>query len=268
MGDCVGALSGVWRYPVKSMMGEALGSSIVWERGLLGDRSYALLDGASGKIVSAKNPRKWPTLLRFSAVYTEPPFKAATAPVRITLPNGESVRSDQDDVDQRLSTCLEACVALKSQAPPAAELEEYWPDIENLAHREAVTDEAMPADTFFDCGSVHIISTATLRELAARWPEGRFEIRRFRPNLLIDTDQEGFVENSWVGRTLSIGSEVRLLITGNTSRCVMTTLAQSGLPKDLSILRTAVQNNAGNVGVYASVSRTGTIRDGDRILIE
>jgi uncharacterized protein YcbX len=147
-------------------------------------------------------------------------------------------------------------------------LEEYWPDIENLAHREAVTDEAMPADTFFDCGSVHIISTATLRELAARWPEGRFEIRRFRPNLLIDTDQEGFVENSWVGRTLSIGSEVRLLITGNTSRCVMTTLAQSGLPKDLSILRTAVQNNAGNVGVYASVSRTGTIRDGDRILIE
>ncbi|HEY2664772.1 MAG TPA: MOSC N-terminal beta barrel domain-containing protein [Candidatus Binataceae bacterium] len=114
MGNCVGALSGVSRDPVKSMMGEALGSSIVWERGVLGDRSYALVDRVTGRIASAKNPRRWPTLLRFSAAYTEPPLKAAAAPVRITLPHGEFVHSDQEDANDRLSTCLDARVTLRS----------------------------------------------------------------------------------------------------------------------------------------------------------
>jgi uncharacterized protein YcbX len=177
------------------------------------------------------------------------------------------VRSDQEDADHRLSTCLDARVALSSQAPQGPELEEYWPDIENLAHREAVTNEAMPAETFFDCGPIHIISTATLKKLAGQRPKSRFEVRRFRPDLPIETDNQGFVENSWIGRTLSIGNEVRLLITGNTPRCVMTTLAQNGLPKDLDILRTAVQTSGGSVGVYASVSRSGTIRDGDEVVV-
>ena len=76
------------------------------------------------------------------------------------------------------------------------------------------------------------------------------------------------MENSWVGGTLSIGSQVRLKITCATGRCVMTTLPQGDLPKDLGILKTAVQANGANVGVYATVERGGVIRAGDVVKIE
>ena len=90
----------------------------------------------------------------------------------------------------------------------------------------------MPAATFFDCAPVHILTTATLAKLSAFYPGGRFEPRRFRPNILVATgaDESSFVENTWVGRTIAVGAEVRIRITGNTGRCVMTTLAQDGLP--------------------------------------
>jgi len=73
------------------------------------------------------------------------------------------------------------------------------------------------------------------------------------------------VENAWIGHTLAIGDEVRLHITGPCGRCVMTTLAQGELPPDSGILRTAVQQNQGQVGVYAAVLQGGTIRHGDRV---
>jgi hypothetical protein len=104
-----------------------------------------------------------------------------------------------------------------------------------------------------------------LKRLAEFYPEGSFQMRRFRPNIFLDTPQEGFAENSWVGRTLAIGPEVRLVITQKTGRCVMTTLPQGELPKDLGILRCAAQHNGGHVGVYASVISGGTIRSGDSV---
>ena|SRR5579863_1667145 len=89
-----------------------------------------------------------------------------------------------------------------------------WPDLENQAHREEVTDEAMPPTSFFDCAVVHLLTAATLRRLGEFYPEGSFELRRFRPNILLDVAQDGFVENSWIGRTLAIGREVRLAAIG------------------------------------------------------
>ena len=77
----------------------------------------------------------------------------------------------------------------------------------------------------------------------------------------------GFIENDWIGRTLSIGSEVRVLVIRPTARCVMTTLSQGALPKDPDVLRTVVQNNQGNVGVYATVARGGTVRRGDAVAV-
>jgi uncharacterized protein YcbX len=87
--------------------------------------------------------------------------------------------------------------------------------------------------------------------------QGRFEARRFRPNIVISTAERGFVENDWLGRTVTVGDTVRLRITRPCPRCVMTTLAQGDLPKDPGILRTAAQNNAANVGVYADVISAG-----------
>jgi uncharacterized protein YcbX len=266
--DVVATVVALWRYPVKSMMGEQLNAGEVTDRGLLGDRAYALVDRETGKVASAKFPRKWPTLLAHRATYVEPPAGAEGLPaVRITLPDGRIIRSDDPDVDRVLSTDLGREVALDRSAPEAPSLEEYWPDMEGLDHRDALTEEAMPPGTFFDGAFVHLLTTATLDRLRQLYPEGRFEVRRFRPNVVVaPTDgQAGFIENEWVGRSLAIGDEVRLRITQPCQRCVMTTIAQDDLPKDLGILRAAARHNNVNVGVYATVERPGRVRRGDEV---
>ena len=266
-----GSAVSLLRYPVKSMMGEELNAAAVTERGLLGDRAYALLDRAEGKVASAKNPRKWPGLFDFRAAYVEPPAAGRPLPaVRITLPDGTTVLSGAADLEPALLAALGREATLSAGAPREPQLEEYWPDVEGLAHRETVTVEAMPAGTFFDLAPVHLLTTATLQRLRELYPEGRFEARRFRPNIVVDAGDgaSGFVENDWVGRTLAIGEEVRLRVAQPCGRCVMTTLAQSDLPKDTRILRTAVAYNGGNVGIYAQVERGGTIRRGDRVILQ
>ncbi|HLW71146.1 MAG TPA: MOSC N-terminal beta barrel domain-containing protein [Candidatus Binataceae bacterium] len=267
----IGAVAGLWRYPVKSMMGEELETAQLTERGVLGDRAYAVIDQATGKVASAKNPRRWPQLFGFSAAYAAPPRAGdALPPVVIGLPGGEAIRSDSPLINRRLAALLDREVTLACDVPAQPHLEEYWPDLATLlAHRDEVTDEAMPPGTFFDCAPIHVLTTATLARLSELYPEGRFEPRRFRPNLLIASNagSAAFPENDWVGRTLAIGAEVQLKISGNTGRCVMTTLAQGGLPRDLAILRTAATHNQANVGVYATVTRAGLIRPGDSITL-
>jgi uncharacterized protein YcbX len=261
----------LWRYPVKSMMGEELNAADVTERGLLGDRAYGLIDPSDGKVASAKNPRKWPTLFDFRAAFATPPRPGEKLPpVWMTLPDGTRVSSEQSDRDQLLSQALGRQVVLETRAPETPGLEEYWPDIEGLAHRETVTDEATLRSTFFDLSVLHLLTTATLDRLRELYPQGRFEARRFRPNVIVETapGEKGFVENSWIGRTLAIGAEVRLRLTGPCPRCVMTTLSQGDLPRDVGILRTAVEHNEANVGVYAEVVRGGRIRRGDAVRVE
>ena len=270
----IGSVVSLWRHPVKSMMGEELNSSEVTERGLLGDRAYGIVDGADGKVASAKNPRKWPTLFDFRASFLDPPHPGAKLPpVRITLPDGTLVTSQQSDLNKIVSQALHRQVTLKvvdlGDLRPAR-AEEYWPDMEGLEHRDTVTDFTLPEGTFFDCATVHLLTTATVDRLRELYPNGRFEVRRFRPNIVVapGSDEKGFVENAWIGHTIRIGNDVRLSITGPCARCVMTTLPQGDLPKDPGILRTAAQNNQANVGVYATVARGGTIRHGDPVRLE
>jgi uncharacterized protein YcbX len=256
------------------MLGEELSSTEVTEQGLLGDRAYALLDSADGKAASAKNPRKWPTLFGFRATFIEPPRPGASVPpVRITLPDGTAATSQQGDFNQLLSKALNRTVTLNAAGRDHAgtvNAEEYWPDMEGLDFRETVTDFTLPAGTFFDCATVHLLTTATLDRLRQLYPQGRFEVPRFRPNIVVApaSREEDFVENVWVGFTLAIGDSVRLKITGPCGRCVMTTLAQGDLPRDPGILRTAAQHNKARVGVYAKVERGGTIYRGDAVRVE
>ena len=264
-----GSIVSLWRYPVKSMMGEELNATEVNASGLLGDRAYALVDGADGKVASAKNPGKWPNMFHFRAAFAEPPRVGLTAPpVRITMPDGASVHSADPDVHQLLSKALQREVTLRSGSA-AGTAEEYWPDMEGLDHRDTVTDFGLPDGTFFDCAAVHLLTTATLDRLRELYPRGRFEVRRFRPNMVVESTGTGdFVENAWVGRVLAIGDAVRLEITGPCPRCVMTTLSQADLPRDLGILRSAAQHNGANVGVYASVLQGGMVRRGDPVRLE
>jgi len=267
----LGLVVSLWRFPVKSMMGEELNAADVTERGLLGDRVYALMDPATGKVGSAKNPRKWEKLFDLQAAFVESPSTTQRIPpVRITLPNGTIVTSEQGDINQVLSKVLGRQVTLTTPAPKAPSLEEYWPDMEGLAHREKITDEAMPPETFFDLAAVHVLTTATIDWLRDLYPQGRFEVRRFRPNIVVEvaSGEKGFVEDAWIGHTLAIGEKVRLSITGPCPRCVMTTLPQGDLPRDPGILRTAARHNQANIGVYAAVRRGGTIRRGDPLKLE
>ena len=267
----LGLVGSLWRYPVKSMMGEELNATDVTERGLLGDRAYALVDSSDGKVATAKNPRKWPRLFDFRANFIEPARASVKLPpVRITLPDGTTVTSDDGDLNQILSKALDRQVTLGTVQRGAVNAEEYWPDMEGLDHRDTVTDFTLPEETFFDCAMVHLLTTATLDQLRELYPQGRFEVRRFRPNIVVQlaSGERSFAENVWVGHTLTIGDEVRLNISGPCGRCVMTTLAQGDLSKDPGILRTAAQHNQVNVGVYAAVVRGGTIRRGDPVRIE
>ena len=265
----IGTVVSLWRYPVKSMLGEELRVAQVRDHGLLGDRAYGLVDSTDGKVATAKNPRKWPNLFAFGATFLEPSANTAQVPpVRITLPDGGIITSEQSDYNQTLSKALKREVTLAATARGSvSQSEEYWPDMEGLDHRDTVTDFPLPTGTFFDCATILLLTTATLNRLRDFYPQGRFEVQRFRPNIVVEpvATAPSFVENAWIGQPLAIGDDVRLRITGPCGRCVMTTLAQGDLPKDSEILRTAVQQNQGQVGVYAAVERGGTIRRGDRV---
>ena len=281
-GTDLGTVTSLWRYPIKSMMGEELNASSVAERGLVGDRAYALVDEADGKVVSAKQPRKWGRLFDFRAAFSDPPHaEKPIPPVWITLPNGDRVSSAQHDIEAILSGVLGRAVMLRATAPDAPTVE-YLED--PLAPVETMSDFpaalGAPKGTFFDYAPLHLLTTATLDRLREAYPRGRFEARRFRPNLVVESpsDATGFVENAWVGHRLTIGQDVRVQVTDPCPRCVMTTMPQGDLPKDLGILRAAADHNRPHisfanqdmpsVGVYARVVRGGTIRRGDRLRLE
>ncbi len=273
-------VSTLWRYPVKSMMGEELNGTHITQKGVLGDRCYALIETATNKVVSAKNPKKWPHFFSFHAAYSEQPELDGTQPVWIHLPTGEVLRSDLVDINQRLSAYLGTAVQLVTQAPEAAKLEQYWPEYEGDANEisnEAVAGDA-PKGSFFDYAALHLLTTSSIAAMQRLYPEGRFEVRRFRPNIVIDTQGlEGFVENDWVGKTIRLGDTVRLRISTPCPRCVMPTLAQGDLPKDSGILK-AVANNRPfvpfigkelpSVGVYAQVVQAGWVKRGDSVVID
>jgi hypothetical protein len=277
----MGIVVALWRYPVKSMQGEELKGAVVGERGLLGDRAYAILERATGHIASAKHPRKWKELLACRAALVAPPRPGAPLPpVWITLPDGTVVRSDDTNIDQVLSRALGREVSLVTQAPPAPTREANRAPIDEIATRELIVEEALapaaPEGTFFDYATLHILTTATLDRLRELYPAGRFEVRRFRPNIVIAPSggQRDFPENAWLGHTLAIGG-ARLRAIDPAPRCVITTLPQGDLPHDPGILRALGQHTSAAsataapgvvmpavAGIYASVQRAGTIRRG------
>jgi uncharacterized protein YcbX len=289
----VGTVATLTRFPVKSMQGEQLATAEVTASGLLGDRAYALVETHTRKVMSGKNPRVGRLLLGCRAAFVEAPHAADEMPaVRITLPDGTAVTSDTGDADATLSGYLGCDVTLQHTAPDVFVIDQYHPDIEDLGpegHRDTVTesklgaslfadigvDSPIPAGSFLDAFPVSVLTSSTLAQLQALGPESRFDARRFRMNMVVDTSNDGFVENEWPGRVLCIGDEVRILIALADPRCVMTTLAQDDLPADIEILRTLVQHNRVDVagallpcaGVYAMVDAAGAIRTGDSVSI-
>jgi len=256
----VGRVVAVWRYPVKSMAGESLDSCEVTARGVLGDRGYALVDETAGLVASAKNPRAWPDLLAYQAKYLVPPSAGAELPpVEMTGPDGRAVTVED------LSATFGRMLTLTARPPARPILQQLWPADDGRP--EAVTDEAMPPGTFFDLATVNVLFTTTLEKLKTAHPGGGFAVARFRPNILVEPESTGDdPEVTVIGTVLEIGA-VRLRIDARCSRCVMTTLAQPGLPRDPGILKTVARANGGFAGLNASVERGGLVRVGDPITI-
>jgi len=212
---------------------------------------------------------------------------------RITLPNGTSVTSDASEVDNVLSAYFRRDVTLAQAAPDDFTIDQYRPDIENLdpeGHRDTLVEQKLgsaffaetgmaspvPVGSFFDLFPITVLTTSTLKRLNALEPKSRFDQRRFRMNVIVDTKGDGFVENDWVSRELNIGEEIRLKVALPDPRCVMTTLAQEELPRDTDVLRALVRHNRVQVGaagqfpcagVYAVVQASGTMRLHDPVRV-
>ena len=253
----LGKLSGLWRFPVKAMMGEQLNRALVTAGGLAGDRDWALTDG-DNNIGTGKVVRKWGPLFSSRARYLEEPDGEAPIAAEMTLPDGERLMTSDAEADARLSALLGFEARLITEAPAPLKLV-----VEN---EDAETVEFPVINRFFDLGSLHLLTTATLAKLRELSPGTTFDARRFRPNMIVDTEgASGFVENEWPGKVIAIGDEVRIKVMGPTIRCVVTTLAQDDLPNDPSVLKTAAAHNSANVGVYAAVEQGGTVCRGDSV---
>jgi uncharacterized protein YcbX len=273
------------------MLGEELDAVKLCEGGIVGDRGYAVRDRETGKVASAKHPKLWPGLFGCRAAFVEPPGPGEELPAaRIELADGTSVRSDAADVNAVLSRFFGREVELAHAAQSGYTIDQYHPDVEDYdpeGHRDEVVEvglgaaffnerglpSAVPEGSFFDLFPFSVLTTSTLERLGELEPESRFDERRFRMNVIVDTSGRGFVENDWVGHTLAIGDDVRLGVALPDPRCVMPSLAQEDLPRDPRILKSLARHNRIEVagarypcaGVYAVAEATGVIRKGDRI---
>jgi MOSC domain-containing protein len=282
----VGHVREIWRYPVKSMGGGQLGDCRVTERGIPGDRGWAVRDEEAKEIRGAKN---FPVLLQCAARYLEEPNGGGVPAAEITLPDGTKVRSDDPSVSAQLSKLIGRKVTLHSLRP-ATDLDHYrrekrldeagmrkllgrtpdepLPDFSTI--RQEVLNELIeytsPVGTYFDAFALHLVTNGWLDDLSRLNPQAKFDRRRFRPNFVIELagGKQGRAEMEWMGKTIRIG-DVRAKIESPCMRCSMTLAATGDLPKDPSVLRTIVRESGQNVGVYASIVGEGGVKVGDPV---
>ena len=222
-----GCIAAIWRYPVKSMMGEELDVAAVTERGLFGDRAFALIDSESGKVIST-DPRKWGDLFAFRAGFPESTHQPGPLPrTQVTFPDGSSATSAEPDIDARLSDRLGRSVRLTASVPEAARAEGYWPDYHWLEQPDAAFDFQMPPGTFFDGAPIHLVTTATLHQLALLAPKSRFDVPRFRPNFVIDCADSPRDSSRTTGSVVRSRSVARFDCSLKPHSSVMTTFQRT-----------------------------------------
>ncbi|MEY2568053.1 MAG: uncharacterized protein QOE35_2582 [Actinomycetota bacterium] len=247
----LGRLTGIWRFPVKSMQGEGLAAGMLTERGLPGDRAWGVVEDATGRVLSAKRE---PRLMEATAF-------SADGSVRVRLPDG-MVCPPGPDVDKALTAWLGRDVRLLRAEDHAAT---YEMNVSAVDEDSAVIELPCPPGTYFDAAAVHLLSTSSLATMAARQPGSRWDLHRFRPTLLVDTDgSEGFPEDEWIGEEIVVGA-ARLRVFAPTVRCRMTVHEQPGLARDLDIARAVNREHDGNLGVYAVVVTPGRVAASDSV---
>ena len=240
---------GLWRYPVKSLQGEPNCVVAVQDDGILGDRQWGIRDERTGRILTA---RRRPELLGASASYDD------ATPI-ITLPNGRVLPGPGEDTDWGLSEWLRSPVSLVPSTGRSGRAE-YFADATDDTSR--AIEWTMPEGRFVDAAPVLVLTTASLRTAAGLHPNGVWDPRRFRPNVLIDVEGDGWAEDAWVEQPLQVG-DAMLLPIEPCMRCTMVTRAQPGLDADVDVFRTLARSHRGRFGVWSVVASTGPVSIGD-----
>lgn len=262
----LGAIRALVRYPVKSMGGESLDRCVVDRSGLAGDRRFGVVELDGGRVASAKQPRRWAGLLGMRASYRGEPSAAA---LRVSLADGRELAGDDPALAAALSAMAGRAVRL-AETPIASAGGVYIErlatefDQEPGAEGDIPIGSASPPGSLFDCAPLHLITRATIDALGG-------DVRRFRPNVVVDADAPPFAENTWVNRELRLGPSLVVRVVAATPRCVIPTLAQRDVPADPTLLK---RINAANrvdvplagpspcVGVYAVVLAPGPLELG------
>jgi hypothetical protein len=254
-----------------------------------------VIDPETNKVASAKHPRLWGALLQCRARYVRSPEPGANLPaVAITLPDGTETGTEDPQVDERLSSVFGRPVRLTAVAPEGNHYLAVWPEIDGVMPDDVreqskiqgaeadgtLTDLALglasPPGTFFDVAALHVLTTSTLLHLAEVQPASTFAVRRYRPNIVIDSRGAPFAENDWSGADLHFGDGLTASVLLPTMRCIMTTLAQGDLPRDNEVLRTVTRENRVEipglgtwscVGAYAAVTAAGRVQVGDEVVV-
>jgi uncharacterized protein YcbX len=242
-----------WRYPVKSLQGHEVDDLQIAAQGVLGDRRWAVIDDADGRLASAK---------RYSVL-----LAASVDGRHIVLPDGGRVALVDDETTRAaLSEWLGGAFHLAESAPSTNV--EYQMTFDPPDDDAELYSIPAPPGTFLDLAPLHLLTAGTLRSCAAARPDLDWDVRRFRPNLVVESGvTEMFGEQAWVGRRLQVG-EVVLTVDAPTVRCAMPLRAQPGLDRQAGLFDAMTDLNRefpNHLGVYCSVVRPGTVRVGDPV---
>src|SRR3954454_18846530 len=287
----VGTIAEIWRYPVKSMGGERVARSAITTRGVHADRMWAVRDVELDTFTTA---RRWPVLLRCSARFAEDPAGRSADPgdvleVIVTFPDGEAVSSSDPAIHDRLSeqigkpARLESLPALwekgryRTPQPTKADVRRQFaipdgeplPDFSMFPVRKLaeLARYATPVGALYDAYPILLVTRASLRAFAERSPGSQFDVRRFRPHVLLDRDGAELAEFGWCGGRLR-APNVAFDADIPALRCSIPTRAQGELPADPNVLRTINAHADHCLGVYANVAEAGTLAEGDPLEFE
>lgn len=243
----------LWRYPVKSLAGELLERVPLGPLGVEGDRRWAVCDRATGKALTAKR----------EAALLDGAARTEGDEVVVTLPGGREVVAGAAGTDEAIAEWLGRDVVLAPAQPDRGSSYAFPED----PFRDDGPETEIPTlpGAFFDATSLHLLTTATLAALRDAAPERAWDVRRFRPNLLVAASGAGFVEDGWIGQTLSVGT-AQAMVVSPCPRCAMTTRPQGDLPRDVDVLRSIHAVHDGNTGVYAVITQPGSVAVGDAVI--
>ncbi|HEV7437194.1 MAG TPA: MOSC N-terminal beta barrel domain-containing protein [Pseudorhizobium sp.] len=238
----IGQVLEIWRYPVSSVSGQMLRTVEVSPAGVAGDRRFGLFERASGRPAAPEQEPKWRPALHLCAEQCDKALPTLSIPGSAPLP------LDHPSLAGRLTDYFGFEVDIAAHDGPAGGADWLFPIIPGR----------------YVVSPLHLVTTASLSALSTATGLNSVDRRRFRPSILIETNQEGYVENDWLGQALRIGT-IDVSVSERTRRCGMTLVSQPGIDEEPNVLRGIMRHNARSLGVYANPLGSGAISVGDPV---